>query len=137
MISEKFKCGVTPAKITRLLPGEIFVFGSNLAGIHGGGAARTARMYFGAIQGVGVGLQGQSYAIPTMQGGVETIRPYINQFIDMARLLPAYRFLVTEIGCGIAGFNPIEIAPMFAEAALLDNVSLPERFIRIINTINQ
>lgn len=67
----------TPEYINRLEPEEVFVFGSNLAGHHGGGAARAALNKFGAIWGQGVGLQGQSYAIPTMQGGVETIRPYV------------------------------------------------------------
>ena len=72
----------TPDRITELRPGEIFVFGSNLAGMHGGGAARLASLKFGAVWGQGVGLQGQSYAIPTMQGGVETIRPYVDEFIE-------------------------------------------------------
>ena len=65
----------TPERITELQPNEIFVFGSNLRGMHGGGAAYVALRKFGAIMGQGVGLQGQSYAIPTMQGGVETIKP--------------------------------------------------------------
>lgn len=68
----------TPENISALAPNEVFVFGSNLAGHHGGGAARSARLRFGAVMGQGVGLQGQSYAIPTMQGGVETIKPYVD-----------------------------------------------------------
>ena len=68
----------TPERITSLRADEIFVFGSNLAGMHGGGAARVAYERFGAVWGCGVGLQGQSYAIPTMQGGVETIKPYVD-----------------------------------------------------------
>ena len=72
----------TSERITELKPNEIFVFGSNLAGAHGGGAARLAYNRFGAIWGQGVGLQGKSYAIPTMQGGVETIKPIHNRFID-------------------------------------------------------
>ncbi len=75
----------TPKNITSLDQDEIFVFGSNLEGAHLGGAARVARQKFGAIMGQGVGLQGQSYAIPTMQGGVETIKPYVDEFIDFAR----------------------------------------------------
>ena len=75
----------TPEWITELEPNEIFVFGSNLAGAHGGGAARVAMDRFGAQWGQGVGLQGQSYAIPTMQGGVETIRPYVSEFLDFAK----------------------------------------------------
>lgn len=74
----------TPDKITKLAPDEIFVFGSNLAGRHGGGAALTAMRLFGAEWGKGEGLQGQSYAIPTMQGGVDTIKPYVDRFLDLA-----------------------------------------------------
>ena len=82
--------------------------------MHGGGAAYVAHRKFGAIMGQGVGLQGQSYAIPTMQGGVETIQPYVDDFIDFARNNPNLTFLVTRIGCGIAGFRDEEIAPLFA-----------------------
>ena len=115
----------TPNRIDKLLPGEIFVFGSNLRGMHAGGAARAAYHKFGAVMGQGVGLQGQSYAIPTMQGGVETIKPYVDEFIDFARQHPELTFLVTRIGCGIAGFRDEEIAPLFAEAHQLSNVVLP------------
>lgn len=123
---------ITPDRIAALKPGEIFVFGSNLAGCHAGGAARFALEHFGAIWGQGVGLQGESYAIPTMQGGIETIRPYVDQFIAFARLHPRYRFLVTEIGCGIAGFSPEQIAPLFAEARDIPNVWLPARFRQVL-----
>jgi len=112
--------------ITRLEPNEIFVFGSNLRGLHGGGAARIANLKFGAIIGQGVGLQGQSYAIPTMQGGVETIRPYVDEFIVFAKQHPELTFLVTRIGCGIAGFTDEEISPLFAKAHEVDNIVLPE-----------
>ena len=105
----------SPNYITKLQPDEIFVFGSNLAGMHGGGAARLAYQRFGAVWGQGVGLQGQSYAIPTMQGGVETIQPYVDEFIEFAKQHPQLKFLVTEIGCGIAGFSPSEIAPLFEQ----------------------
>ena len=115
----------TPNHIDKLQPGEIFVFGSNLRGMHAGGAARAAYHKFGAIMGQGVGLQGQSYAIPTMQGGVETIKPYVDEFIDFARQHTELIFLVTRIGCGIAGFRDEEIAPLFAEAHQLSNVVLP------------
>ena len=104
---------ITPDYITSLKPNEIFVFGSNLAGMHGGGAARTARLYFGAVLGNGDGPQGQSYAIPTMQGGVETIQPYVDKFVSYAKAHPEQTFLVTPIGCGIAGFTPDDIAPLF------------------------
>ena len=115
----------TPEFITSLAPNEVFVFGSNLAGSHGGGAAYVAYRKFGAVMGQGVGLQGQSYAIPTMQGGVETIKPYVDEFIDFARQHPELTFLVTRIGCGIAGFRDEEIAPLFTEAHQLSNVVLP------------
>lgn len=122
----------TPEYINRLEPDEVFVFGSNLAGHHGGGAARAALNKFGAIWGQGVGLQGQSYAIPTMQGGVETIRPYVDEFIEFARQHPALRFYVTRIGCGIAGFRDEEIAPLFAEAVGVKNIILPKSFAELL-----
>ena len=84
---------VSPSHITTLEKNEIFVFGSNLRGMHGGGAARVAVTRFGAIMGQGVGLQGQSYAIPTMQGGVETIKPYVDEFVEFAKEHPELKFL--------------------------------------------
>ncbi len=123
---------ITDDFIQGLKPEEVFVFGSNLAGFHGGGAARAAFNKFGAIWGQGVGIQGQSYAIPTMQGGVETIAPYVDEFIEYARNHPEKKFLVTEIGCGIAGFTPEEIAPLFARAVDVGNISLPRRFWKIV-----
>lgn len=119
---------VTPDNITSLKPNEIFVFGSNLAGMHGGGSARTARLYFGAVLGMGDGAQGQSYAIPTMQGGVDTIVPYVDKFIAYAKRHADQTFLVTPIGCGIAGFTPADIAPLFEEAAHMENIHLPQCF---------
>ena len=124
----------TPENITELGEDEIFVFGSNLSGIHAGGAARVALERFGAVMGQGVGLQGRSYAIPTMQGGVETIKPYVDEFIDLAREWDQTMFYVTRIGCGIAGFTDEEIAPLFAEALELYNVILPESFVRILRS---
>jgi len=121
----------TPDFITELGADEVFVFGSNLAGSHGGGAAYVAWRKFGAVMGQGVGLQGQSYAIPTMQGGVETIRPYVDEFIAFAKAHPEKFFYVTRIGCGIAGFRDEEIAPLFAQARGLENVCLPESFATI------
>ena len=118
--------------IVTLQPNEIFVFGSNLAGIHGGGAARLAYQKFGAVWGQGVGLQGQSYAIPTIQGGVETIKPYVDEFIEFAKQHPQLKFLVTEIGCGIAGFTPTEIAPLFEQAKGVSNIYLPEHFWKLL-----
>ena len=124
---------ITPDNVTRLEPGQIFVFGSNLAGMHGGGAAAVAHARFGAIMGQGVGLQGQSYAIPTMQGGVETIKPYVDEFIAFAAQHQEMTFLVTRIGCGIAGFQDDEIAPLFAKAVAIPNVWLPRSFWMILN----
>ena len=115
----------TPDRITSLQPNEIFVFGSNLRGMHGGGAAYVAYRNFGAIMGQGVGLQGQSYAIPTMQGGVETIRPYVDEFIEFAKQHQNLTFLVTRIGCGIAGFTDEEISPLFEKAHEVGNIILP------------
>lgn len=122
----------TPENITSLEQDEIFVFGSNLAGIHAGGAARVAYERFGAIMGQGVGIQGQSYAIPTMHGGVEEIKPYVDEFIALAREWDQNTFYVTRIGCGIAGFTDEEIAPLFADAVELYNVRLPESLYNII-----
>lgn len=120
----------TPDYITDLKPDEVFVFGSNLAGMHGGGAARVAFRQFGAVMGCGVGLRGQSYAIPTMQGGVETIKPYVDGFIAFAKSHPELFFYVTRIGCGIAGFKDKEIAPLFSAAMDVENVCLPESFVK-------
>lgn len=122
----------TPENITHLDEDEVFVFGSNLAGNHAGGAARTALLRFGAKMGQGEGMQGQSYAIPTMQGGVDTIKPYVDRFIDLAYEWDQTTFYVTRIGCGIAGFTDEEIAPLFDRAYDLYNVRLPESFARII-----
>lgn len=116
--------------ITTLAKNEIFVFGSNLEGAHGGGAAAIAYKKFGAVWGKGVGLYGQTYGIPTMHGGVEAIKPYVDEFVAFAKLHPELKFLVTEIGCGIAGFTPQEIAPLFRKVIDedIENVYLPERF---------
>lgn len=123
---------ITQDYITSLKPNEIFVFGSNLAGMHGGGAARTASIHFGAVMGNGDGPQGQSYAIPTMQGGVETIKPYVDKFIEYAKSHPELTFLVTPIGCGIAGFTAGDIAPLFTDAVSVENIHLPKSFWNIL-----
>ena len=122
----------TPDRITELKQNEIFVFGSNLAGAHGGGAARLAYNRFGAVWGQGVGLQGQSYAIPTMQGGVETIKPYVDEFIRFAETRSDLKFFVTQIGCGIAGFKIGEIAPLFKAAIEVENIILPHTFVEVL-----
>ncbi len=122
----------TPEMIKSLEPNEVFVFGSNLGGFHAGGAARAALNHFGAVWGQGVGLQGQSYAIPTMHGGVDAIRPYVDEFIQFAQSRPDLYFYVTRIGCGIAGFRDEQMAPLFAGALPLDNVALPKSFYDIL-----
>lgn len=124
---------VTPHFVRELGEGEIFVFGSNIKGMHMGGAAAMAADEFGAEWGVGVGLTGRCYAIPTMQGGVETIKPYVDDFIKFAKENPQYKFLVTPIGCGIAGFTASEIAPLFKDAEDVKNVSLPSEFWKVLN----
>ena len=122
----------TPENIRILAENEIFVFGSNLQGMHGGGAARAAMDRFGAIWGQGVGMQGQCYAIPTMHGGVDAIRPYVDEFIEYAMQHPELTFLVTRIGCGIAGFRDEQMAPLFAPAFNLPNVVLPKSFVDVL-----
>ena len=112
-------------QITTLQPDEIFVFGSNANGTHGAGAARTAYEKFGAVWGQGNGLQGQSYGIDTMSG-FATIEREIPLFLKFTTEHPELRFLVTKIGCGIAGYTPDQIAPLFREVP--GNVVLPEEF---------
>ena len=122
----------TSNRITELKPGEIFVFGSNLQGSHGGGAALLAWKKWGAVWGQGNGLQGQTYGIPTMHGGPAEIKPYVDEFIAFAREHRELTFLVTEIGCGIAGFRPADIAPLFRDAASVENIHLPQRFWEVL-----
>ncbi|MCQ2289491.1 MAG: hypothetical protein MJZ74_10405 [Muribaculaceae bacterium] len=122
----------TPGMIRNLKDDEIFVFGSNLAGMHAGGAAHAAHMLFGAIWGQGDGIQGQSYAIPTMHGGVDVIKPYVDTFIDFAKQHRELFFYVTRIGCGIAGFSDQEIAPLFIEAINEENICLPRSFVMLL-----
>lgn len=110
---------------------RIFVFGSNLAGRHGKGAAFYARKHHRAIYGQGVGLQGNSYAIPTKDECLMTlplaiIKKYIDDFIMFAKQNPDMQFDVTAVGCGLAGYKPHQIAPLFKEAPL--NCLLPEVF---------
>ena len=123
---------ISPDLINKLKENEIFVFGSNLEGMHGGGAARIAYNKFGAIWGQGVGLQGQSYGIPTMHGGVDVIKPYVDEFINFAKSHPELKFLVTSIGCGIAGFRDEEMAPLFKDAIEIENIYLPKSFYYVL-----
>ncbi len=119
---------VTPRFVNTLNDNEVFVFGSNLEGYHGGQASRLAVERFGAVWGQGVGLQGHSYAIPTMQGGIDTIKPYVDEFIRFADCHPELNFYVTRIGCGVAGFRDEDVAPLFKAARHLGNVALPQSF---------
>ncbi len=124
---------ISPEFITELEENEIFVFGSNLDGMHAGGAAKIAHNSFGAVWGEGVGLHGRSYAIPTMHGGLNAIKPYVDDFIEFARENPEMIFLVTRVGCGIAGFRDEEMASLFRKAIELENVYLPEIWWEILN----
>lgn len=120
---------ISSSRIDKLNSDEIFVFGSNLEGMHAGGAARIAADKFGAIWGQDVGLQGKCYAIPTMHGGVDAIKPYVDEFITFAKANPQFKFLVTRIGCGIAGFTDKQIAPLFTKALKIENIYLPQSFV--------
>lgn len=109
---------------------EVFVFGSNLQGVHGAGAAKQALKY-GARMGHGVGLQGRSYAIPTKDYDIKTmpvaqIQSYIDRFIKTANEHPHVKFFVTRVGCGLAGYKDSDIAPLFRGCG--DNCSFPEQW---------
>ena len=123
---------ITPDRITGLRNGEIFVFGSNVAGYHNGGAAGYACRNFGAVYGNPVGPQGQCYAIPTVGNTVGEIYRHVEDFIDYAASHPALTFLVTAIGCGNGGYSARDIAPMFDRARNVGNIHLPEEFWRYI-----
>jgi hypothetical protein len=124
-------------QITELKRNEIFVYGSNLLGINGAGAAKFAQNNFGARHGIAFGLSGQSFAIPTKDYQIKTlpldqIDRYVTAFVAFAEeFRDQYVFLVTEIGCGLAGYTPSDIAPFFTGAP--KNVVLPPRFVEIIN----
>lgn len=118
---------VTRDYINELEENEVFVFGSNKQGMHFGGAAYFAYQKFGAKMGVGEGLTGQSYALPTMEGK-ESFKEAVSTFIAFAKENPTKKFLVTKVGCGIAGYAVEDVAPMFAEAIDLVNVFLPQEF---------
>ena len=116
---------ITPKQITRLEPDEVFVFGSNAEGAHGGGAALIAYERFGAVWGEGHGHHGQTYAIDTMSG-LEQLAAEARDFIAYARAHPELRFLLTPVGCGIAGYTPEQVAPLFRGTP--ENVTVPESF---------
>jgi hypothetical protein len=123
---------VTPEKITNLKENEVFVFGSNLKGVHGAGAAKTA-LSFGAKYGIGIGFSGNTYAIPTKNEEIKTmdlkaIKYFVDQFLHQVKNNPEKTFLLTPIGCGLAGYTAKEIAPMFYSAIFMENIYLPESF---------
>lgn len=127
---------ITPENITSLKEDEVFVFGSNLSGFHGAGAARQA-MKFGAIMLKGTSFQGQTYAIPTKDSRINTlpvirIKTHVNKFIRTAKVMKNKKFFVTAIGCGLAGYTAKDIAPLFRNVTTLKNVWLPESFWEIL-----
>ena len=130
--SEQARMRVTPDNITELKANQVFVFGSNVYGLHNGGAAKYAKEHFGAIFGQCRGLQGQSYAIPTTDQSLKSIADDVDDFIQFADRHPELTFLVTRIGCGHAGFSAHDIAPLFARAYGLPNVFLPAEFWEIL-----
>lgn len=123
----------TPDNITDLKPNEIFVFGSNEGGRHGKGAAKTA-IGWGAKWGQAAGLQGRTYGIPTKDRTIRRvltvleIKPYVDEFIGFAIKNPNLIFLCTEIGCGLSGYKPKDIAPLFQDAVNVKNIHMPMRF---------
>lgn len=128
---EYYSPRVTPPVVRHLEENEIFVFGSNANGYHGGGAAAVAMHNFGAVWGQGEGLQGKSYAIPTMEG-LEKLKEAVDRFTVFADQHQELRFLVTMIGCGSAGYSPREIAPLFKGCIYLENVALPSGFWKVL-----
>lgn len=130
----------SPDNITSLTSNEIFVFGSNSAGRHGAGAARLALDSFGAVWGQAYGMQGQTYAIITEDENlkrrsvpISLIQGQIDHFLQVAQRKQALTFLVTKIGCGLAGFKEKEIATLFRGRSIPSNVLLPQSFIDILN----
>lgn len=121
---------IAPANIRALKPGEVFVFGANAKGMHYGGAARYALEHFGAKMGQGYGLQGQSFGIDTMSG-LDAMKTDIDRFIAFAKQSDK-TFLVTELGCGIAGYTPKDVAPLFKDAINVSNIYLPENFWKVL-----
>ena len=117
------------------LPNSVFVFGSNLGGIHGAGAAKDAYHKYGAIPRLGIGIQGRSYAIPTKNASFDVlplseIGVYVRDFLNFASRHPETTFAVTRVGCGLSGFNDFEIAPLFRDGPV--NCSLPKHWWDII-----
>ena len=129
----------TPENITHLEPGDVFVFGSNLAGIHGGGAARAA-LQWGAQNRIGEGRVGQTYALPTKDHSINTrylpdIYQSVVYLLQHVEANPNDHFLITKVGCGLAGLTIEQVAPMFRQFLDLPNVSLPVEFFEVLNGI--
>lgn len=133
---------ITQENIQELGPNQVFVFGSNEAGRHGAGAAKQA-LKWGAVYGKAQGLQGQTYAIPTKDQTVtstldlELVEIYVDRFIKVAQKHPDLTFLVTEIGCGLAGLNVYQVAPLFRGCIKLKNVHLPDRFWYVLSSMTR
>lgn len=125
---------VTPSNIQTLDSNQVFVFGSNAEGKHYGGAARLAHDKFGAIMGQSYGIQGQSFGINSMSGAI-LLKNDVSCFKKYALSESKKVFLVTEIGCGIAGYEPEDVAHLFKECLDMENVFLPQRFIDVIKKL--
>lgn len=131
----RFEVVQRPEPVVLMMEGDVFVFGSNEAGVHGAGAARTALQQYGAVWGVGFGHRGNSFAIPTKDSSLRTLRvqrihEYVEQFKEYARSMPDLRFHVTRIGCGLAGYQDADIAPLFRESP--SNCLLPDGWRKLI-----
>ena len=138
MTEDDYEMRITPERITYLGKYEVFVFGSNEAGIHGAGAAKQA-LRWNAIPGYGEGHYGKTYAIPTKDSNIDTlpldmIQEYILTFIEYAKSNRNILFYVTAIGCGLAGYFPEDIAPLFKTAIEVDNIMLPESFWQLLES---
>lgn len=136
-------CGITPEFITELPHStDIFVFGSNLLGLHGGGAAKLAYEKFGALWGKGIGKSGNSWALPTKANfqrtlTIEEIAPYVDRLYKDVILTgrnghKGPHYFITEVGCGLAGLKVEDVAPLFKSFLGCENCSLPIRFINVI-----
>lgn len=135
--TELYKNKITPEFVKEVSKDEIFVFESNKSGIHGAGAAKYAREQFGAGYGIGIGMTGQCYAIPTKGKklqvlGLDEIKSHVDRFIMGAKHMTDKTFYVTKIGCGLAGYTVDDIAPLFENVLHLPNVKLPIEFLTIL-----
>jgi hypothetical protein len=127
----------TPEQITTLEPNEVFVFGSNRAGVHGAGAAKLAVEKFGAHFGEGEGVQGRSYAFPTKDENIQTlpleeIEISVQRLLKACRMAPSKTFLLTKVGCGLAGLTVKDVATLFKNYTLPKNLVLPMEFHEVI-----